>query len=227
MPHSVVAPCSAGRGPSGRRLVVGLLCALLLSPWHHAAGQSVNPDVRQRALEAFHGPDQEGKDGPLAKAGFDLALLYYEWRAYQEQGAEEAFAPSGALPVRDGRVTIDATAAQDPSALRDSLEALGLTGSAQAGPVVSGRLPIAAISDAAHLAHLRAIRPARARTHTAPVTPSARPDTGLGDTMQVGDNLAPEDIDPASGEASQPAYWIGGIVILILGLLFFLLRRTP
>lgn len=169
MTRSDGLPRTAERGSSGRLiagLVVLTLLPLLLGVARDAAAQAVDSEVRQRALEAFHGPDREGKDGPLAKAGFDLALLHYEWVAYRKQGAEAAFEPSGSLPVHGERVTIDATAAQRPSALRDSLEALGLTGSAQAGPVISGRLPIAAIPKAAQLTILRAMRPARARTHT-------------------------------------------------------------
>jgi len=226
MTRSDVLPRTVGRGSSGG-LIAGLvvLILLLLAPVlgaaRDAAGQAVDPEVRQRALEAFHGPDREGKDGPLAKAGFDLTLLHYEWVHYREQGAEEAFVPSGSLPVHGERVTIDATAAQRPLALRDSLEALGLTGSAQAGPVVSGRLPIAAIPQAARLATLRAMRPARARTHDGSVTPTIRRDTSPPDSGPATDSAQ------ASGDEALPLlYWVGGSPPGC-GAAFFWLRRTP
>jgi len=222
MTRSDVLPRTVGRGSSGW-LIAGLvvLTLLLLAPVlgaaRDAAGQAVDPEVRQRALEAFHGPDREGKDGPLAKAGFDLTLLHYEWVHYREQGAEEAFVPSGSLPVHGERVTIDATAAQRPSALRDSLEALGLTGSAQAGPVVSGRLPMAAIPQAARLATLRAMRPARARTHTG--------NWSTLDTMAVGKKVPGGKVPSSPASSSEPWIW-GGAIMAVAGWLF-LYRRWP
>lgn len=200
-----------------RPVFFALLLALLLGPMQEAVGQDANPQVRQQALEAFHGPDLEGKDGPLAKAGFDLALLYYEWKAAQQQGTAADVAPSSSLPVRAGRVTIDATAAQSPSALRDSLEALGLTNAAQAGPVVSGRLPIAAIPEAARLDNLRAMRPSRAQTHGGTSPPPS--DT----TYNVARDTTIEGVAP--GDGSQAPYWIGGAIILIVGTIFFVLQR--
>lgn len=129
--------------------------------------------VRRQALEAFHGPDLEGKDGPLARVGFDLALLYYEWKAHRESEAEGGFTPSpSSMPVRDGRVTVDATAVRDAATLQQALEELGLTKTARAGRVVSGQLPIAAIPEAAQLASLQAMRPARATTHRTPPAPA-------------------------------------------------------
>ena len=38
--------------------------------------------IYQQALSAFHGVDLSGKDGPLAKIGFDLTLLSAEYQAY-------------------------------------------------------------------------------------------------------------------------------------------------
>lgn len=196
---------------TGWHIAVGIACALLGAVAGPAA-MAQDADVQRQALEAFHGPDLTGKDGPLAPVGLDLTRLYVAWRVHQAQGGDAPFAPSGALPLRDGYVTVDATAAGDPAALRDSLEALGLTSSAQAGRVVSGQLPIAAIAEAARLPALRAMRPARAATH------GAAPRSPDSDTAAAAPAPPPDD-------ASSAMYWIGGAVVLIVGLLFFLLRR--
>lgn len=206
--------------------ILGLLLAVL---GHATAHGQVADSVRQRAMEAFHGPDGQGKDGPLAPVGFDLALLYAEWRAYQAQGNEGAFSPHGSLPVRDGHVTVDATAERDAVALQDSLEALGLTNGAQAGVIVSGRLPIASIPAAAALTNLRALRPAQARTNRGAVGPtgSARPQVDTATAASAIDSTAVDaghGEEEAGGEALS-TYWIGGVVILIIGLLYFLLQR--
>jgi subtilisin family serine protease len=121
--------------------------------------------AREAARRAFHGSDRAGKDGPLAPVGMKLARLYY--RA-QQGGAAARGAGVGSeqalLPVQGGRVLVDAVAAEDDVvALRADLDALGLTGGATAGPVVSGWLPIAALAEAARLEALRFARPSLAK----------------------------------------------------------------
>mgnify|MGYP001226903735 CR=1 FL=1 len=194
-------------------MVAMVLGGLLLAPMQ-ARGQDVAPEVRRRALEAFHGPDLEGKDGPLAKVGLDLALLYYEWEAYRERGAEGDFTPSqSSMPVRDGGVTVDATAARDPAALQRELEALGMERAARAGRIVSGQLPIAAIPKAARLASLQAMYPARAMTHRAP---PAVPDT-------LGERPAEQ---PEREEADRTLWYVvGGVAVAAVAVAIFLLRR--
>lgn len=208
----------------GARCTVWIVPSLLmLVAFSIPSSQAQVPDrlVEQRAQVAFHGPDRQGKDGPLAPVGLDLARLYVAWTLHEEQGRQTTFTAPEGLPVRDGRVTIDATAARDAPALRDSLEALGLTGSAQTGAVVSGRLPIGALAEAARLANLRAMRPARAMTHRRPAAPpvSPTPDTARATPARV-DTAAPA----TSVDNAPSLYWIGGVVVLIVGLLFFLLR---
>src|SRR4051794_10021770 len=63
--------------------------ALLAQPAHFEPSTLVldllSPDsdpVYQQALLLFHGIDLTGKDGPLAKIGFDLTLLSSEYQAY-------------------------------------------------------------------------------------------------------------------------------------------------
>lgn len=193
----------------------------LFVAWGPLFAQTPGPDnpVRQRALEAFHGSDGTGKDGPMAKASFELVLLYYRWEAHTAASADTAFAPEGTLPVRDEHVTIDATAAQGGAALHDRLEALGLTNGAQAGAVVSGRLPIAAIPEAAQLPELRAMRPARAQTHGS--ASSASPDTVSPPSR---DDSAAQDTTASAGTEEDTIVqltWIGAVAVLIVGLLFF------
>jgi hypothetical protein len=126
--------------------------------------------VQQQAARAFHGADRAGKDGPLAKMGFDLTQLYHEKQAPPAMGAKQSSARRPWMIAHDGYVTIDAVAERDAAPLLTALEALGLKGGARAGRVVSGRLPIRAIPDAAALPTLRFARPAVARTFTGNAT---------------------------------------------------------
>ena len=137
------------------------LAVFVALPAVHA--QSISAEVQQRVTTDFHGPDQQGKDGPLAKMGQDLTRLYHEHDAHATSGAKRPFAPSNRLmPAYSGYVTIDAVAEQDAVRLLSALQALGFQHGAVAGRMVSGRLPIAAIPDAAALTDLRFARPARA-----------------------------------------------------------------
>lgn len=134
--------------------------------------QSLPDSVRQAALRDFHGPDMEGKDGPLAKAGLDLLLLYHQHRTRPGGGRalsaadEPGETARGDLQVQNGRVVIDATAAGDVAALAADLDSLGMTDVAAAGGLVSGRFPIAKIPALARLATLRGATPSRMRTRS-------------------------------------------------------------
>lgn len=151
-------------GPTIARNLLIMIVGIALVP-RAACSQEVTSDVRQKAQEAFHGPDLKGKDGPLAKVGVDLALLYYEHQVYQEQESAAPFQPHGVrATVADGYVVVDALAAGETQALQADLEALGMKGTARAGRVVSGRLPIEAIPEMAKLSTLRAAHPARPLT---------------------------------------------------------------
>ena len=65
----------------------------------------------------------------------------------------------------DGLVVIDAVASGEAKDLLADLEALGLQKGATFGPVVSGQLPIEAMSDLGSLESLKSARPAYANTH--------------------------------------------------------------
>ncbi|MCS3661497.1 Ig-like domain-containing protein [Salinibacter ruber] len=172
------------------------------------------PDVRQSARSAFHGEDDKGKDGPLSAVGMELSILYHQQQAEGAKGVkalregipkrsktrtsdERPRRPMGRVlsPVSaDGRsVTVDAVASGDPSGLLESLRGLGLEDAARAGNVVSGRLPISAIEEAAALGNLRGMSPAQARTtagsvgseaDTAHAAATARANTGTDGSGQ-------------------------------------------
>ncbi len=132
--------------------------------------------LRAAALRDYHGPDGSGKDGALAKAGRDLLLLYHEYRAFQEQDADSTFSPRLVdVPVRDGRVAVEAVATDTAAKLHTDLKALGLTDTATAGRLVSGWLPIDRIPDMARLESLRGLL-SSGRTTREPPSPSSRED---------------------------------------------------
>jgi len=165
--------------------LVGVL--LLLSGIGAPCVEAQTPDstLQDRVERAVHGPDGAGRDGPMARLDRDLVRLYYEYRAYRETEAEAPFAPSDkGLPVREARVTVDAIATSRPAALLDSLRALGLHNGAQAQRLVSGRLPIAALRDAAGLSLLQSMRAAQARTrtNTGGMLPAPPPDANVAET---------------------------------------------
>ncbi len=132
------------------------------------APAGVDPEVWQQVQRDLAGDDLEGKDGPLAKVGLPLALLYREYQAHLA-----AFTPSDSLlrvvPDEAGTsgalVLIEAVAvAEDPAVLIADLEALGIQDAAFFGRQVSGRLPILTIERLAALESLQFARPVMATT---------------------------------------------------------------
>jgi hypothetical protein len=147
------------------------------------------PAAVTAARRAMTGQDGIGKDGPLAAVGMELALLYHQQQAAGAAGVRARREASRRRPKTrddeslrradtrilpplsaDGQlVTVDALAVDDPPRLLADLQDLGLESGTTAGNVVSGRLPIAAIEDAAGLASLRGMTPAYARLHVGSV----------------------------------------------------------
>ena len=131
-------------------------------PSASVAPDGVDPEVWLQVERDLAGDDLVGKDGPLAKVGLALALLYREYQAYLE-----AFTPSDPLvrivPRSSGDggplVLIEAVAAEDPATLLADLGALGLEGAALSGRMVSGQLPILAIEPLAALPSLQSALP--------------------------------------------------------------------
>ena len=126
-----------------RRWVAGLMIALMMTPGVARA--------------------QQGKPaGPVTQ---DLLNLLDEYTAFRQTFPDSAFTSVNTLlRIRDDRVLVDATASGDGQALLAELESLGLNHGAAFGVVVSGWLPIAAISELPNLQHLQAIRPAYVST---------------------------------------------------------------
>jgi hypothetical protein len=190
-----------------------------------AVAQQPADSIRKAAMKDYHGSDLEGKDGPLAKAGLDLLVLYHEYRAHradkgtasriQSEDTKKEFTPSGqGIRVSNGRVTIEAIATTDVDSLLQDLEALGLSNGATAGGVVSGRMPISKIPSMAKLGSLQSVSPAQMQTRSdrggTTSSPNPPADTGApseeqpppsADTAQVrsadADTVARED-PPAS-----------------------------
>jgi hypothetical protein len=112
-------------------------------------------------------------------------MLYYQYEARGPSGVRRLFGVKAQgrstsraeyhSPVSpSGRhVAVNAIAATSPEALLSDLRGLGLEAGAAAGNVVSGRLPISALKDAARLSSLRGALPAYARTHVADVEAGA------------------------------------------------------
>jgi hypothetical protein len=177
--------------------LVVLLLASLLGPDAAAQDAAVSDSVRAAARRDFHGADGRGKDGPLVKAGLDLLTLYHAYRAHQDTASANApFEVPGPTRVTDGRVTVDAIAADDPEALRADLERLGARRLAVARRLVSAQLPIAAIPEAARLPSLQGMRPAMGVTQG---TPRRRP-TAPRDALTA--DAAPP--DTSASDASAP-----------------------
>jgi hypothetical protein len=142
-----------------------------------AAAQAADP-VGLRALQAYAGPTLVGANGPMARAGLDLALLYAEYTDYVGNGRRGAFATS-LLGVRiDGeRVLVDAIADDAAGVVLPQLQALGATGAGARSRTVSGWLPMTALDAASRLVGLRFLRPVYAVTNAGVVT--SQGDTAL------------------------------------------------
>jgi hypothetical protein len=139
-------------------LILLFQCAL---PPLLVAQITVNQTAVQRAVKAFAGDDPSKKNGPLVKAGFDLALLLEEYNEHQALSPLAPFVPSNSsLRVSDNQVVVDVVAIGDDSDLQSELSTLGMQITGKAGPIVSGRIPIAAIEAVADLQHVRFLRPA-------------------------------------------------------------------
>jgi hypothetical protein len=126
-------------------------------------------------LEAIHGSDMKGQDGPLNKLVTDLILIDHEFQAFQAQEKQQRTGKTfrtvnSLVHVHNETIVIDAVAAGSARTLKQELEALGMHTTAVFGRNVSGILPIRAIGTAAGLASLHKARPAMMRTRAGSVT---------------------------------------------------------
>jgi hypothetical protein len=198
--------------------LAGLLLTLIL-PTLSAAAQQPADSLRAEALQDFHGTDMTGKDGPLAKAGLDLLILYHEYRAFQQRGGD-TFAPSVAEGrITNGHVTIDAIARDEAKQLRADLKGLGVKDATAAGRVVSCRLPIDQIPALAKLESLRGVVLPQMETQedVSPPTPSEMvpktPDDTASASSDAGDTLSEED---SGGDDGVLAFLLGLFGVLLL-----------
>ncbi len=106
----------------------------------------------EAALEAFHGPDLVGKDGPLAKIGFDLTLLYEQQLQQGVPVGGTAFtAPDSLLLMGDDQVVVDVMATGDVATLQSQLAGIGMNVRDTAGSILEGVIPVSALDDLAAL----------------------------------------------------------------------------
>lgn len=158
-----------------------LALALLTAAAHSASSSRIdnggtppNYDagaVAQAALTDFGGPDPSDKNGPLAKVGYDLAVLYEQYLFASRNSVSLSSLPvSSLIHVEDGKVILDVTSDGDPNVLVRALQGIGMEGTATAGYLVSGRLPVGQIGALAALPGVRAARAAMWTTHIGAVT---------------------------------------------------------
>jgi hypothetical protein len=123
-------------------------------------------DLMQAAHKSFSGDDLTKKNGPLAKAGFDLALLVEEYKNYAITQSFTPFKPSNSLlQVIDDRVVVDIVAGDDPAVLVPELMKAGMQITGIAGPIISGLIPITSIELIAGLQDVRFFHPAMCSTN--------------------------------------------------------------
>jgi len=122
------------------------------------------------------GPEKTSMQMP--KVGQKLTALYDEYSALVAKrgaaGASDEFRTNAPFMQTTGDlVVVDAVADEDPTALLADLEALGLQNGSVFGRVVSGKLPISALSKASGLTSLRFARPAMAMVNAGSVQSEA------------------------------------------------------
>ena len=137
--------------------------------------QNLNNPVGIQALESFSGKDLAGKDGPMAKLGIDLALIYQEHRHFKINGGTQVlqrpFVSSLSLArIRDEKIVVDAVAGGEIDSLLQELTVLGMENISVYGRMISGWMPIASLEQAAKISTLKFARPAYAKVNTGSVT---------------------------------------------------------
>ena len=137
-----------GQGPSG----TALLPAFLNSDktWY------------RDAMQAYHGSDMTGADGPMARAGFTLTLLQHHWLHHEEtypEGNYVAFDPF--LALRDGNVLVEALCAEeaDREAMASAFLAHGASGVSWEGRLLSAWIPCRKLDAFVGVGGLHGLRP--------------------------------------------------------------------
>jgi len=122
------------------------------------------------------------KEKIVGKAGLDLIRLYHEFKTHEAEKSNVEFKSSNKdMPLVGTSVSVDFGAADDMDQVVADLTNLGITIVASAQRIISARLPISSIPDAAAIQGLRFIRPAYYTVHVGAVT-------SQGDTAQKSDD---------------------------------------
>lgn len=202
-------------------LLVSPTASMVLAQQLPSRPDAASQDVPQEALEAYHGPDLEGKDGPLSKANLELLALYYRYERAKEEGTTDTIGDDAEVRVSGEAVVVDAIARQEQTTqLRKKLLSLGLKNAASQGRIVSGLLPIEAIPAAARLEALQSLRPSLAQTQGGPSTPSLQESR---DSSQIAPDTS-QTTQRQGGTSGRSVWWYGGAVLLGLGAAFVLAR---
>lgn len=139
-----------------------------------------NRQALKQAMISYHGEDMEGKDGPLAAVGFDIALIYHEYQSYKCSNNsninhfEPESATNSGMSFVNGRFVVGDVSARESATvekLANDLKDIGVE--VTAGPIeginsniVSAKIPIDKLPAVARLDSVRSFRPARATTNT-------------------------------------------------------------
>jgi hypothetical protein len=141
----------------GERLERRIL--LSITPGLGVGGDQQPQTAYEAALADFHGLDLAGKDGPMARLGFDLTLLREEYQFQQVNYPGTPFAGSNSsLLVAGNVVTVETVATGDVNALKSQLARLGMTNMESIGSQVVGSIPIPSLSELATLNGLASVR---------------------------------------------------------------------
>jgi hypothetical protein len=96
---------------------------------------------------SFTGAQIAGNGERMSKVTPELVALYDQYSAYVASHGAGAFRPADPMVrVIDDRVVIDAVASGDAEVLKSDVVSLGMRNAVAFGRVVSGELPISAIS---------------------------------------------------------------------------------
>jgi hypothetical protein len=148
------------------------LVFLVMQTTHSQTYQAkTHSELMQAARIAFSGNVPGQKNGPLAKMGFDLALLREE---YRDHTALQTLAPftysNSLLHISNNQVVVDVIAQGDAASIESDLKGLGMQITGKAGAMVSGLLPITSLEAVAALQNVRFARPAMWKTNVGLIT---------------------------------------------------------
>ncbi len=135
---------------------------------------TVPQDVIDAAMESFQGSDGVGKDGPLARLGWQLNVLYQEYQAYLAGGSVGEFHSNQPVIQTSGtNALVDLSAGTGSvNNLARAIKRLGFTILAQAGPVITTLIPIAQLDELVTMSEAPVIQPVYASKTNVGITTS-------------------------------------------------------